>query len=119
MIQTTTTAILAPFEIWEIQLGNRTIKFFEPLLLTPFWLEDDPNEPDDPPVTRGEYLGVERPDLEIFANGVNRRELWNCICGDVRSAWLHFVRAEPDRLSPHGALIKKNYLRIAEEVGNE
>ena len=119
MIQTTTTAILAPFEIWEIQLGNRTIKFFEPLLLTPFWLEDDPNEPDDPPVTGCEYLGVERPDLEIFANGVNRRELWNCICGDVRSAWLHFVRAEPDRLSPHGALIKKNYFRIAEEVGNE
>ena len=119
MIQAAPTAVLAPFEIWEIQLGNRTIKFFEPLLLTPFWLEDDRDEPDDPPVTKREYLGVEHPDLEIFANGTNRRELWNSICGDVRSAWLHFVRAEPDRLSPHGARIKKNYLRIAEEVDNE
>ena len=115
MIQAT-TAVLASFEIWEIQLGNRTIKFFEPLLLTPFWLEDDPS---DPPDTRRDYLGVECPDLEIFANGTNRRELWNSICGDIRSAWLHFVQAEPDQLSPHGARIKKNYLRIAEEVDNE
>ena len=118
MSQIQESTLLVPFEVWEIQLGKRTIKFFEPLLLTPFWLEDDPTEPDDPPARNREYLGVERPDLEIFANGTNRRELWNSICGDVRSAWTHFVRAEANRLSPHGKRIRKNYLRIAEEVGS-
>lgn len=113
MSQINQSVLLAPFEIWEVQLGNRTIKFFEPLLLTPFWLEDDSGDSSD-----HEYLGVERPDLEIFANGTNRRELWNCICGDVRAAWIHFVQAESGRLSPHGMRIKENYLRIAEEVDN-
>jgi len=119
MIQTTATDVLAPFEIWEVILDDSTIKFFEPLLLTPCWLEDDPDDPDDPPVTDREYLGVERPDLEIFASGTNRRELWSSIYSDIRSAWLHFVRAESDRLSPHGARIKKNYLQIAREVDDE
>ncbi len=105
---------LAPFEIWEVQLGNRTIKFFEPLVLAPFRLEGDPDDPDE-----NEYLAVERPDLEIFANGGDRRQLWNCICGDIRSAWTHFVQAGVDRLSRHGKLIKDNYLRIAEEVASE
>ena len=110
----TETDVLAPFEIWEVPFDNgATIKFHEPLLLTPFWLEDDPDDPDD-----DKYLAVERPDLEIFANGVDRRELWNCICGDIRSAWIHFVQVGADRLSPHGARIKENYLRIAEEVEN-
>ncbi|MDR0326959.1 MAG: hypothetical protein LBI05_01545 [Planctomycetaceae bacterium] len=119
MSHATKTDLLAPFEIWEVQLGNRTIKFFEPLLLTPCWLEDDPDTPDDPPVVRREYLGAERPDLEIFANGTNRRELWNSICSDIRSAWVHFVQPESPRLSRHGIRIKENYLRIAEEVDNE
>ena len=118
MSQIQETTLLAPFEVWEVQLGDRTIKFFEPLLLTPFWLQDDSDGLSNPSIPDREYLGVERPDLEIFANGSNRRELWNCICGDVRSAWVHFVRAEPRRLSPHGAKIKENYLRIAEEVDN-
>ena len=118
MSHATETALLATFEIWEVQLGSRTIKFFEPLLLTPFWLADDPDDRDDASGSDYEYLGVERPDLEIFANGTDRRELWNCICGDIRSAWGHFVRAEDNRLSPHGTRIKENYLRIAEEVDN-
>ena len=113
MSQVTKTDLLAPFEVWEVQLGNRTIKFFEPLLLTPFWLEDDPNDPDEE-----EYLAVKHPDLDLISWGRDRKELWNSICGDVRSAWNHFVRAEVPRLSPHGAQIRENYLRIAEEVDN-
>ena len=111
---------LAPFEIWEVPLDDdRVIRFFEPLVLTPFWLEDDSDNPDDASDSMHQYLGVERPDLEIFANGTNRRELWKSVCGDIRSAWIHFVRAEAPRLSSHGEQIKKNYLRIAEEVDNE
>ena len=108
------------FEIWEVPLDDATvIRFFEPLVLQPFWLEDDPDSSDDTPVSVRQYLGAERPELEIFANGTNRRELWKSICGDIRSAWIHFVRAEAPRLSSHGEQIKKNYLRIAEEVDNE
>ncbi len=105
---------LTPIEIWEVQLGSRTIKFFEPLVLQPFWLQD---EDGDPSVTEREYLGVERPDLEIFANGTDRRKLWRCICGDIRSAWTHFVQAKS--LSPHGERVKASYLAIAEEVDSE
>ncbi len=105
--------VLAPFEIWEVPLGNGTyIKFFQPLVLTPEWLPDDPDDPD-----ANEYLAVERPELEIFANGADRRELWRCIRGDIRSAWTHFVKAKSH--SPLGKQVQANYLAIAEEMNDE
>jgi hypothetical protein len=109
------TDLLAPFEIWEIQLGDRTIKFFEPLLLTPCWLEDDdPTDPDD-----DEYLCVERSDIDLSSWGRNRKELWNCIRGDIREAWECFVQIPDDRLTKEGKKIKNAYLAIAEEVSDE
>ncbi|MGL6227291.1 MAG: hypothetical protein ACRC10_11790 [Thermoguttaceae bacterium] len=112
------TEVLAPFEIWEIQIGPRTLKFYEPLVLQPHWLEDDPNDPDSS-VIGSQYLGVERPELEIFSFGSNRRELWNCILGDIRSAWTHIVQVDEAKLSPHGKKVKEQYLALAEEVQDE
>ena len=110
---------LAPFEIWEVPIGEATIKFHQPLVLIPHWLEDDPNDPDDPPITGKNYLGVECPELDLSAFGVNRRELWKCICGDVRAVWEHCVRLPDDKLSPANRTVKRNYLAIAEEIRYE
>ena len=114
MSQMSETAVLAPFEIWEVQLGNRTIKFFQPLLLTPHWLEDDPDDPDE-----NEYLAVEYPDLDISAFGKDREELWRCIRGDIRAAWKHCVHVPVEKLSPINKRIRENYLSVAEEVVDE
>ena len=110
---------LAPIEICDVPIGEATIKFHQPLILTPYWLEDDPNDPDDPPITGKNYLGVECPELDISAFGVNRRELWKCICGDVRAVWEHCVRLPDDKLSLAHRTVKQNYLAIAEEIRYE
>ena len=111
--------ILAPFEIWEVPINGATIKFHQPLVLVPHWLEDDPNDPDDPPVTGKNYLGAECPELDLSAFGTNRRELWQCICGDIRAVWKHCVRVSDDKLSSANKIVKRNYLSIAEEVRDE
>ena len=110
---------LAPIEISEVPIGETTIKFHQPLVLIPHWLEDDPNDPDDPPITGKNYLGVERPELDLSAFGANRRELWKCICGDVRAVWEHCVRLPDDKLSSANRTVKRNYLAIAEEIRYE
>lgn len=51
------TDLLAPFEIWEVMLDNRTIKFRKPLELTPAKMAHDPDEPGDI-----EYIEVVCPD---------------------------------------------------------
>ena len=106
--------LLAPFEIWEVQLGKSAIKFYEPLLLQPEWLPDDPDEPDE-----NEYLVVEYPFLDISAFGSDREELWRCIQGDIWAAWKHCVQAPIDHLSPINKKIRDNYLSVAEEVADE
>ncbi len=103
--------LLAPLEIWEVQLGSRTIKFFEPLLLEPFWMPDDPDEPDDE-----EYLKVEHPRLNISAWGRNRRELWECVLGDIRSNWTVYVSEDDSKLGPLAKTFKDTYLEMAEVV---
>jgi hypothetical protein len=107
------TTCLVPFEIWEVQLGNRTIKFFEPLILTPFWHKTDPGDQSPP------YLGVEYPDLDISAFGANREELWRCIRGEIRFVWRRCVRQDDKKLSPQHRKLKANYLAIAEEIEDE
>ena len=104
----------ANVEIWEVPLDDdRVIRFFEPLVLTPFWLEDDSDDPDE-----DEYLAVKRPDLDLSSWGRNRKELWNCICGDIRETWECFVQVPDSRLSEKGKKIKRAYLAIAEEVSD-
>ena len=110
MSQVCEDTLLAPFEIWEVQLGDRTIKFFEPLLLTPFWHEVGPN--DQGP----RYLGIEYPRLDISAFGANRKELWRCIQGEIRFVWRRCVRQDDSKLSPQHRKLKSRYLAIAEEI---
>ncbi|MGL6227526.1 MAG: hypothetical protein ACRC10_12975 [Thermoguttaceae bacterium] len=107
----TTIDVLAPFEIWEVPLGLSTIKFHQPLVLTPSFLPDDPEEPDN-----NEYLCIECPELNISANGANREELLECVQVLIRHNWQHFVCLGNERLRAATRDIKNNYLAIAEEV---
>ncbi len=102
--------LLAPFEIWEVRLDNGAyIKFHQPLVFQPEWLPDDPNEPGDK-----KYLLIEYDDLGISAFGCNRRELRDCLLGDIRSAWTEYVCEDDNKLSPGAKSIKSTYLEIAE-----
>ncbi len=104
-------ALLAPLEIWEVQLGSRTIKFFEPLILTPTWMPDDPEEPSDE-----KYLEIEYPELNLSSWGKNRRELWECIQGDIRFIWTTYVNEDDSKLSIGARAVKSTYLDIAEVI---
>ena len=109
---TTESATLAPFEIWEVMLDDyTTVKFHEPLTLTPTWMPDDPDEPDD-----HEYLLVEYPELAISSYGVDYEELVCAIRSDIRFAWRHFVQADDSQLTRDVKVVKDNYLAIAEEI---
>jgi hypothetical protein len=101
------TAVIAPFEIWEVMLDHSTIKFFEPLVLTPEILP--PEEPGD-----RTYLTVDVPELAISSHGIDIEELVSAIRCDIRFAWRHFVRAKDTKLTADAKKIKYNYLAIAE-----
>ncbi len=103
--------LLAPFEIWEVLMGNSTIKFFEPLILTPTWMPDDPEEPSDE-----KYLEVEAPEMNISAWGKNREELWECILGNIRFNWTTYVSDDDSKLSLGARAVKNTYLEKAEVI---
>ena len=111
MSQTHDTAVLAPFEIWEVPFGNATIKFHKPLLLTPTWMSHDPDDPGDV-----EYLDVICPELAIDVYGESREELLEAVHFAIFMAWKHFVQVSDDRLIPATKEIQRNYLAIAEVV---
>jgi len=69
------TDLLIPVEIWEVPLGNSTIKFHKPLVLTPTFIPDDPEEPDD-----NEYLQVDYPKLAISSFGRRASDCSNSSC---------------------------------------
>ena len=109
---TTESTTLAPFEIWEVMLDDySTIKFNEPLMLTPAWMPDDPDEWDD-----NEYLQVIYPELEIDVCAESRDELLEWIHSDVRMNWKHFVSKDDSELNPQTLSLKRKYLSIAEVV---
>ena len=105
------TEQLAPFEIWEVLYGDRTIKFFKPLVLVPSWMPDDPDEP-----CENEYLQIIYPELAIDVYGENRDELLDAVHSDIRLNWKHFVQVPDDRLIPATKKIQQNYLAVAEVV---
>ena len=104
-------ATLAPFEIWEVLLDDSTIKFHEPLVLEPYWLEDDSDDPDE-----NEYLAVEHPELAISSYGINYDELVSAVQSDIRFAWKHFVQTDDTQLTADARAIKDYYLSIAEVI---
>ncbi len=104
--------VLAPFEIWEVPLGNGAyIKFFQPLVLQPTQMPHDPDEPGDV-----EYWEVEVPELGISAWGKNRKELWSSVKGDILMLWTRWVQNDDTNLTAATRAIKRNYLAIAEEI---
>ena len=114
MSQVDETTMLAPFEIWEVMLDDSTIKFFEPLILTPTKMPHDPDEPGD-----AEYWEVEVPELMISTFGTDHEKIQNGILSDIRDAWKNIVAIPNGNLSPNGKKIKQNYLAIAEEIIDE
>jgi hypothetical protein len=114
MIQTTQNTLLAPFEIWEVALDHSTIKFHQPLVLTPNWMPHDPDEPEEI-----EYLEVEEPKLNISSCGQNREELLLSIHDDIRTMWKVFVRCSDSCLDAQTQSIKQNYISLAEEISDE
>jgi hypothetical protein len=108
---TTESTSLAPFEIWEVLLDNATIKFHQPLVLTPTLMPDDPEEPDDE-----EYLQVICPELGVDVYAENRDDLLEFVYSDIRFVWNHYVLKDDEQLCPKTRVIKKNHLAIAELV---
>jgi hypothetical protein len=108
----TDTDVLAPFEIWQVMLDDKTaIKFHEPLMLTPTRMPNDPDEWDD-----NEYLQIICPELEIDVCAESRDELLEWIRSDVRMNWKHFVSKDDSELNPQTLSIKRKYLSMAEVI---
>jgi hypothetical protein len=104
-------ASLTPFEIWEVMLDNRIIKFFEKLVLTPRPMPHDPEEPGDV-----DYVEVEEPTLAISAYGTTIEELESAVRSDIRFAWKHYVLADDSHLTSDAIAVKKKYLELSEVV---
>ena len=98
------------FEIWEVMLENSTIKFYEPLILQPVLLPDDPEEPSPP--GKNNYMLVECPDLNISTFADTREDLLEFIHSDIRFAWKRIVQVDSARLDRQSLQIKRNYLRL-------
>jgi len=101
--------VLAPFEIWEIPFGDRTIKFFEPLLLEPEIL------PPEGPTDRT-YLVVDVPELNISVHADNREDLLDFIHSEIRFIWRHIVLVPDNAQDRESNRIKRNFLAIAEVI---
>ena len=110
-LNTTKTALLAPLEIWEVSLDDATIKFHQPLVLTPTWMADDPDEP-----SNDEYLQIICPELNIDVWGKDRDDLLEAVMMDIRFVWNHIVLEADEKLDAPSKIIKRNHLAIAEAV---
>ena len=112
MSQIIESTVLAPFEIWEVPLDDyRTIKFHEPLILTPTWMPHDPDEPGDV-----EYLDVICPELGIDVYADNFDDLVHFVRNDIRLTWKHIVLQDDHNLDTESRSIKRNHLALAEVI---
>ena len=105
------TEQLAPFEIWEVPYNGATIKFFQPLVLEPTWMPDDPDEPSE-----NEYLQVIRSDINIDVWAETRDELLEVVLSEICFVWEHIVLQEDSELDAESKRIKRKHLAIAELV---
>jgi hypothetical protein len=103
--------MLAPFEIWEVPYGDSIIKFHEPLILTPTWMPQDPDEPDDV-----EYLDVIYPELAIDVYGEDRDDVLEAVYDNICMNWKNYVQREDSRHSQRTKAIKYAFLAVAEVV---
>ena len=115
MSLTVESTVLAPFEIWEVPLDDeRTIKFHEPLILTPTWMPDDPDEPRAPGAPK--YLDIICSKLNIDVYADNFDDLIDFVRSDIRFVWKHIVLKDDNDLDAESLSIKRNHLAIAEVV---
>ena len=104
--------VLAPFEIWEVPLDDdRSIKFHEPLILTPTWMPDDPDEPREP--GSPQYLDVICPELNIDVYADNFDDLFEAVKCNIQLIWERIVLVPDSLLSRRAKIIKQNHLAIA------
>ena len=109
------TAVLAPIEIWSVPFDeHRTIKFHEPLILTPTWMPDDPDEPREP--DEPEYMDIICPELNIDVYADNIDDLVDFVRNNIRLAWKHIVLKDDSDLNAVCRSIKRNHLAIAEVI---
>lgn len=106
------TDILAPFEIWEILLDDSTIKFHQPLLLSPTYMPHDEEEPGET-----QYLEIVKPELNIDVYGEDRRELLSALRSEISFVWRHLVKSN-NQTDPETNEIRRRYLELAEEIPN-
>ena len=106
------TDLFAPMEIWEVPFDQQTIKFKEPLILTPKRVPDDPEEPE----MQKEYLQIICPELAIDVFAENRDDLLDAVYSNIRMNWKHFVLKEDRHLTSATLAIKNAYLQCSEVV---
>ena len=108
-IKASKIGVLAPIEIWEVMLDNRTIKFHQPLVIQPEIL---------PPESEKDriYFAVDIPDLNISVHADNREDLFEFVHSDIRFVWKRIVELPDAELDAQSLTIKSNYHAIAEAV---
>ena len=112
LVAESTQLTLVPFEIWSVPLDDhRTIKFHEPLVLTPTRMPHDPDEPGDV-----EYLDVICPELNIDVYADNFDDLIDFVRSDIRFVWKHIVLKDDSNLDRKSLSIKRNHLALAEVI---
>ena len=111
MSQTCNTVSLAPLEVWGVMLDDRTIKFNEPLMLTPQRVPDDPDEP-----SNQKYWQIVYPPLAIDVYAETLDDLRDAVHSNIRMNWKHYVQKDDSRLSSQTMAIKRAFLAVAEVI---
>jgi hypothetical protein len=114
MPTTIQTDLFAPLEIWEVPLDDGVIKFYQPLLLKPQPMPDDPEEPCLSGKTG--YGLIEQNDLNLSVFAHSREELEYAVFSEIRFIWKHFVQTDDAKLNTESQKIKERYLALAEKI---
>ena len=100
---------LVPFEIWSVMLDDKTIRFFEPLIIKPRILDRG---------TPAECFCAECAELDLFAVGVDLDELLSCLRSDIRMTWKRVVQKHTNALTADERRVKQRWLNIAEVIND-
>jgi hypothetical protein len=113
------TNLLAPIEIWEVPLDEKSvIKFSPALILQPVPILDTLTEEDlcDEEIEESGYVVINRPDLNIAIHDNTAEGLRSAVEWDIHFVWTNFVQRDDSALDKELQQVKRNYLAIAEVV---
>ena len=96
-------------EIWDVSLGNSTIKFHEPFFVPYTVLEKG---------TAEECFFAEFQEVGISAVGVDIEELRSCLHSDIRMTWERVFRKSVSELTQKDKAIKQRFLEFVQEISN-